>query len=99
MHVLFPHTLHHPRTSSLLTIEPQDSQHTRFILSLFQLLDKACGTEHLVVEQSQALVAAELSAFHAFPAQVLQSDGMSTVSTNKSELHRITMKKIAYSVR
>jgi hypothetical protein len=90
MHVLFPHTLHLPRTSSCFTIEPHDSQITNFIKSLFQSLNKASWAEHLVIQQGQTLIATELPAFHAFSPKILQSDGMSAISTNKPEIHSTT---------
>jgi hypothetical protein len=89
IHVLFPQTLHWPLTSSSLIIDPQDSQQTS-IQSLFQSLDKAGGTKHFTIQQNQALVAAELSATHAFAPKILQGDGMAAVCTDESKVHWIT---------
>ena len=90
MHVLFPQMLHHPLTSCCLTIEPQDSQDTKFIQSRLQPLNEAGRTQLLIIEHGQTLVAAKFSTFHTLAAQVLQSYGVPAISADKPKIHSIT---------
>lgn len=87
IHVFLSQILQLPLTSSLFTIDPQDSQHISSMKSLLQSGNKTARAEHFVIEQRQTLVAAEFSAFHTFPSKVLQSYGMTAVSTDKPEIH------------
>jgi hypothetical protein len=95
--VFFPQTLQLPLTSLFRIIDPQDSQQTN-IQSLFQSLDKTSGTKHFAIQQNQALVAAQLSAAHAFASKILQRDGMPTISADKSKVHSRPMTIITYHI-
>jgi hypothetical protein len=86
-----------PLTSLLCIIDPQDSQQTS-IQSLFQSLDKASRTKHFTIKQNQALVTAQLSAAHAFASKILQGDGVTTVSADKSKVHSRLMTIITYTI-
>jgi hypothetical protein len=96
-HVFFPQTLQLPLTSVFSTIDPQDSQLTS-IESLFQPLDKASRTEHFAIQQSQALIATQLSTVHAFASQILQCDGVTAISADKSKIHSKLMRFLIYHI-
>jgi hypothetical protein len=64
----------------------------------FQPLDKASRTKHFTIQQNQALVAAQLSANHAFSSKVLQGDGVSTISADKPKVHMDSQRVIIWDL-
>ena len=66
MHVLLRHTAHFAQIRSFSTIEPHDLHTHRSILTT-QLLLEACGAEHVIVDDGEASLAAELATLGICP--------------------------------